>query len=152
VSHIKCWILSNVSANTADWWSRRADCYPGILPLDSCPLFRSNNQHHQIQLTTYCPPYIRLPKSAQPLHTYSPWIWQLQCLLKHWITHNIRCGSIPKAELIRTNYVYFQASFKCKKWCVMTKLCLSICFYSCSCCNLTPTLHEAQITLTNSLS
>jgi hypothetical protein len=33
------------------------------LPLDSSPLFRPTNQHHQIQLSTYCLPYIRLPKS-----------------------------------------------------------------------------------------
>jgi hypothetical protein len=34
-----------------------------LLPLDSSPLFCSTNQNHQIQLTTYCLPYIRLPKS-----------------------------------------------------------------------------------------
>jgi hypothetical protein len=34
-----------------------------LLPLDSSPLFRSTNQNHQIQLVTYCPPYI-----AQGLH------------------------------------------------------------------------------------
>jgi hypothetical protein len=33
------------------------------LPLDSSPLFRSTNQHHQIQLSTYCLAYVRLPKS-----------------------------------------------------------------------------------------
>jgi hypothetical protein len=30
--------------------------------LDSSPLFHSTDQHHQIQLATYCLPYIRLPK------------------------------------------------------------------------------------------
>jgi hypothetical protein len=28
--------------------------------LDSSPLLLSSNQHHQIQLVTYCLPYIRL--------------------------------------------------------------------------------------------
>jgi hypothetical protein len=36
----------------------------------SCgPLFCSTNQHHLIQLVTYCLPYVRLPKNAQLLHT-----------------------------------------------------------------------------------
>jgi L-2-hydroxyglutarate oxidase LhgO len=35
-----------------------------ILPLDSSLLFHSTNQHHQIQLATYCLPYIRLPKMS----------------------------------------------------------------------------------------
>jgi hypothetical protein len=29
--------------------------------MDSSLLFHSTNQHHEIQLTTYCLPYIRLP-------------------------------------------------------------------------------------------
>lgn len=35
---------------------------PVCLLLDSIPLFHSSNQHHQIQLSTYCMPYIRWPK------------------------------------------------------------------------------------------
>jgi hypothetical protein len=31
--------------------------------LDSITLFRSTNQHNQIQLLAYCLPYIRLPKT-----------------------------------------------------------------------------------------
>jgi hypothetical protein len=31
--------------------------------LDSSPLFPSTNQHRQIQLATYCLPYIKLPKT-----------------------------------------------------------------------------------------
>jgi hypothetical protein len=34
----------------------------GQAVLASSPLFRSTIQHHQIQLATYCLPYIRLPK------------------------------------------------------------------------------------------
>jgi hypothetical protein len=35
------------------------------------PLFRSTNQHHRIQLASYC-----LPKK-RPTNKYSPWRWQL---------------------------------------------------------------------------
>jgi hypothetical protein len=33
-----------------------------LMVLIGSPLFRYTNQHHQIQFTTYCLPYIRLPK------------------------------------------------------------------------------------------
>jgi hypothetical protein len=42
--------------NEGFWQVVRAD-------LDSSPLFRSTNQHHQIQHFTCCLPYVRLPKT-----------------------------------------------------------------------------------------
>jgi hypothetical protein len=37
--------------------------------------------------------------------TSSPWSWQLQCLLKRWITFNIRRGSSPKAEVVHNRFI-----------------------------------------------
>jgi hypothetical protein len=41
-----------------------------MLPLDSSWLFHFTIKDHQIQLTTYCMPCIRLPKFAQPLRNF----------------------------------------------------------------------------------
>jgi hypothetical protein len=66
------------------------------LLLESNPLFHSANHIPHILLVAYCLSYIRLPKSTQSI--YLQWIWQVQCLLKQWISFNIQHSLSPKAE------------------------------------------------------
>jgi hypothetical protein len=78
MSRVEWTELSNVSANNA--------------------FASSTNQHHQIQLSTHCLPYIRLPKA--PDH----YIFTLQMatavFAKTWIILIIRRGSSPKVEVV----------------------------------------------------